>query len=161
MQCKSSAETSPSPERTQTKERELKHRRFANSVPQSLPLRYQSSQYLGRFAVSAAFLQKSKLPPALRFDDFESLKVFLNALLCSGFVPNEHQANLFFQSANSRFWESSLGIVEHTILLERVPWKARTRPASKERRRRCKSTGWVQRSLQNELQKLPTKRTRF
>lgn len=57
-----SAETPLTVERKKAREQKLKHRRVADSVLQSHPLRYESSRYSGSLAVSAAFKRDSVLP---------------------------------------------------------------------------------------------------
>lgn len=64
------AEVYPTAERTQAKKQELKHGRFAASVPSDFSPGYGSGRYPGRLAASAALERGGKLPPPLVDDYF-------------------------------------------------------------------------------------------
>lgn len=103
MKTASSAETPPTVERTQTRGKKLKHKRFAYSVVQGRALEYESSRYSGRLTASTSFKQNSKLSSALRDNEFESLKSSLVAILRSAFIPEERRASLSFSAEKVRF----------------------------------------------------------
>lgn len=86
----SSAETLPTVKRTQTRRKELVHRRFADLLPESRPVGYGSSLCSGSFAVSVAFIRKSRLPLGLQDSDFKSRSFFLVPLLCCTFTLKDH-----------------------------------------------------------------------
>lgn len=89
--------------RTQAEGQELKPGPFADLVPQSSPLRFESSLYFGSLGVSAAFEQESRPPPALQYNGSESRKLSLDALLRSAIILEEHQANLFISAEDVTF----------------------------------------------------------
>lgn len=82
-------------ERTQARKRKLKHRRYADLVPQSCPLRYESRRNPCSLAASAAFENKSRLVLASQDYKFASYELFSVSILCSAFTPGEPQASFF------------------------------------------------------------------
>lgn len=92
----SGAKTLLAVEGTQGKEQKLKHGRFADSVSQSRPIGYESSQYLGSRATTAGCNRNNTLLPDLRGNEFGSLNSSLVAFLRFDFMSTEHSANLFF-----------------------------------------------------------------
>lgn len=68
------AESPPTVERTKAKGQEVKHRRIADLVPWCNAVEHYSRRYLGSLAVSAAFERYSRLPLALRDENFKCRK---------------------------------------------------------------------------------------
>lgn len=79
---------------------------------QSRTAGYESSQYPGSLAGSAASKRDSKLSPDVRDDDFESSKSSLAAFRSSASIREKHRANLTFSVEKVTFRRERVRVFE-------------------------------------------------
>lgn len=75
-------------------------------------MRYDSRQYPGDLPAFIELKQMTRLPPALRDDDFEYCTSFLVAFFGSTSKPDEHKANLLFTIEEVKFSPEKIWVCE-------------------------------------------------